>query len=152
MSIEWVLIKKFKPEPIGAVGFIGNDIAVVTAFFDDADFNQDGEVTFGEKIGSKLPFLNKKGRSLVEVAMQARVEPDVMMRDASINQIAGKLFVDFASDLVMEGIYQVYFARGVKMAGAGVAKTVTSSTVKQLIVRKGFEKAAKEAFEAGTSF
>ena len=57
-------------------------------------------------------------------------------------------FMKFATSLVMDGIYAVYFSRGVKLAGGAVAKQITQSMVKQMIIRKGFEKVAKEAYKS----
>lgn len=150
-ELEWVSITKWGPDPIGAIGFIGNDAVAVIAFYDDKDGNQDGEISWGERIASFLLPISIEGKNVVEVAMQASVEMDILKRDASFAQVANQMFLKFASGLLMEGIYAVYFARGVKMAGKGVAKVITNGMVKELVVRKGFEAAVKEAFLASTS-
>lgn len=147
-KIEWVAVKKWKPEPIGAVGFMGKDLVAIVAFYDDADGNQDGNVSFGEWVASKALF-NLKGKNVTEVAMQARVEPDIVLRDQSIDQIAKNLFLSFASGLAIQGVYKVYFSRGVGMVGSAVAKRITTDMVKQIVIRKGFESAVKKAFMAG---
>ena len=149
-KVEWIAVRKFKPYPIGAIGFIGNNAVAIASFFDDADGNQDGKISAGEWIASKALF-NLKGKNIAEVAMQAAVDPDILMRDASIRQISNKLFLSFASGLVMQGVYTAYFARGVGMAGSGVAKMITNSMVKQLVIRKGFEAAVKKAFTAAVA-
>lgn len=143
--IEWVAVKKFKPEPIGAIGFIGNDAVAIIAFYEDADANKDGKVQFSEWVGSKILF-NLKGMNVTEVAMQARVEPNIILRDGSFPQAAAKLFLNFASGLIAQGVYQVYFARGVSMAGTALATRITSNMVKQFVIRKGFEAAVKKSF------
>lgn len=145
--IEWIAIKKFKAAPIGAIGFLDNKAVTIAAFYDDADGNQDGKVSLAEKIGSKLLF-DLKGRNIAEVAMQARADPDIILRDASFGQEAMRIYLNFASGLIVQGVYQAYFARGVGMAGNGVAKSITTGMVKQLVVRKGFETAVKKAFMA----
>ncbi|PTV95967.1 hypothetical protein C8J27_103298 [Rhodobacter aestuarii] len=149
-DIEWVLIKKFGPEPIGAVGFIGDKVVTVIGFYDDRDGNQDGKVSAAEWLASKLSPISVEGRSVAEVAMQARIEPDVIMRDSSFPQMAAQIYLNFARGLLLDGIYAVYFARGVKMVGSGIAKMVTSGMIKEYVVRKGFEKAVREAFDTGT--
>ncbi|MGH1330360.1 MAG: hypothetical protein ACRBBK_05715 [Paracoccaceae bacterium] len=149
-EIEWISIKKFKPEPIGAIGFIGNDAVAVIAFYDDADGNKDGKVSLGEKIISKISPISLDGSAVVEVAMQARVDMDVIMRDPSFSKMAANMYLNFAKGLIADGIYAAYFGRGVKMTGKGIAKIVTSGMVKQLVVRKGFEKAVREAFDSAT--
>lgn len=148
-KMDWILIKKFKPEPIGAIGFLGNDAVAIVAFYDDKDGNQDGKVSWGEKIASALSPISVEGKAVTEVAMQARVEMDVIMRDADFPRMAASIFMNFARGLVLDGIYAAYFKRGVSMAGGGVAKIVTSGMVKEFVVKKGFEKAVKEAFEKG---
>lgn len=149
-KIDWIAVRKFKPEPIGAVGFIGNDIVAIVAFFDDADGNQDGTVSTGEWLASKLMF-NLSGMAVTEVAMQARVQMDILMRDASIQQIATGMFLNFAKGLIAQGIYTAYFARGVSMVSGGVATRIGGGMVKQLVIRKGFDAAVKQAFLAGMS-
>ena len=150
-TMDWVLIHKFGDEPIGEIGFLGNDAVSVIAFYDDRDGNQDGTVSFAEKVASVLSPISIEGRSVTEVAMQARVDLDVLKRDASFANMAVQLYLNFARGLIIDGIYATYFARGVKMTGKGAAKLVTTGTVKELIVRKGFEKATKEAFNAATA-
>lgn len=149
-KIEWVAVKKWKPEPIGAVGFIGSDLVAIVAFYDDADGNQDGKVSFGEWVASKALF-DLEGKNVTEVAMQARVEPDIVLRDQSIDTIAKNMFVNFASGLAVQGVYKVYFSRGVGMVGSAVAKRITTDMVKQIVIRKGFEAAVKKAFMSAAS-
>jgi hypothetical protein len=149
-SIEWVAVKKWKPEPIGAVGFIGDKAVAIAAFYEDEDANQDGKVDWVEWAAGKALF-SLKGKVVAEVAMQARIEESVVMRDPSFQEIAGKIFVNFAAGLVKQGVYKVYFARGVSMTGSAAATIMTSNMVKQIAIRKGFEAAAKKAFEGAVS-
>lgn len=150
-NLDWVLIHKFGDDPIGAIGFLGNDAVSIIAFYDDRDGNQDGKVSFAEKVASMLSPISIEGRSVTEVAMQARIDMDVLKRDASFANMAVQLYLNFARGLIIDGIYATYFARGIKMTGKGAAKLVTTGAVKELIVRKGFEKAVKEAFNTATA-
>lgn len=150
-SFEWVLIKKFKPEPIGAIGFIDNKAVAVVAFFDDLDGNKDGKVSLGERVAGVISPVSLEGVAIAEVARQASVDMNVLQRDAGFAQVGTQIFLNFARGLVLDGIYTVYFSRGVKMAGAGMAKTVTSNAIKSLVIRKGFEKSAREAFNSSTA-
>jgi hypothetical protein len=145
--IEWIGITKFGSNPIGAVGFIGDNIVTIIAFYDDDDGNKDGKVSAGERIAGWL--MPTKGLAVVEVAMQARVDPDIMLRDGSIQRIAMNLYLSFARGLIADGIYKAYFAPGIQMVGAQVAGLITSSMVKQFVIRKGFEAAVKEIVMAG---
>ncbi len=144
--IEWIAIKGFKPTPIGAIWFIGNKAVAIAAFYDDADANQDGKIEgFRERIVSMIGL---EGRNIAEIAMEARVNLEVVRRDANFAQEAPRIWLSFAKKLLIQGVYQAYFARGVSMVGSGVAKRITNGMVKQLVVRKGFETTVKNAFMA----
>lgn len=145
--IEWIEITKFKP--IGAVGFLDDKVVAIVAFHDDKDANRDGTVSLGENVIAFVSPIKMDGRNVAEVAMQARVDMAVMMRDPSFGPAAARLFADFATSLTVQGIYAAYFARGVSMLGKGVARKITSGMVKELVLRKGFESAAKSALTGG---
>ncbi|MDD7972870.1 hypothetical protein [Roseinatronobacter alkalisoli] len=138
-------------EPIGAVGFIGNNAVIVISFFDDYDGNKDGRVSWGEWAAAKLSPLSLKNKSVVEVAMAGRYDVGILSRDPSFNQMAMQMFQNFASGLIADGIYAAYFARGVRMGAGAAAVMITNSKVKQFVIRKGFEKAVKEAFDASVT-
>ncbi|PGH58048.1 hypothetical protein CRT60_08825 [Azospirillum palustre] len=144
--MDWVLITKFGNNPIGAIGFVGDDAVAIAAFYDDRDGNQDGKVSLLERFAAKISIVRLDGLSVTEVAMQARVDPDVLERDPSFAQVASQIYLNFAKGLILDGIYAAYFARGVSMTGKGIAQLVTSSTVKGFVVRKGFEGVVKDAF------
>ena len=143
-NFEWIAVQDFSQKTIGAVGFIGNNAVSVVAFFDDTDGNKDGKISTGEWLGSKV--FDLSGKAVTEVAMRARWYPSIITRDFGFDQMAKKMYFNFAGGLVAQGIYKVYFGRGVKLIGGGIAKKITSSMVKQIVIRKGFEKAAKKAF------
>ncbi|MEC7761514.1 MAG: hypothetical protein VX874_06330 [Pseudomonadota bacterium] len=146
-QMEWVKVHDYKQREIGAIGFLNGKAVAVAAFYDDADGNMDGKVSWGEKlISTVFPLLG--GKAVVEVAMTARVDMEILQRDASFYQVANQLYLEFAAGLVAEGIYIVYFSRGVKAVGKGAATLITDSLVKQLVIRKGFEQAVKEVFDA----
>lgn len=150
-TISWFVVKGSTAkgtEPIGAVGFLGNDAVIVISFFDDLDGNKDGKVSWGEWAAGKISPISLKNKSVVEVAMAARYEVDIIMRDPGFNQMAAQMFQNFAAGMIADGIFAAYFARGVKMGGGAAAVMVTSSKVKQFVIKKGFEKAVKAAFDA----
>ena len=146
MSVEWIEITKFRKSPIGAIGFVDGKAAIVVAYYDDLDGNKDGKVGWGEWVAGKISPINLKGNAVVEVAMQARVELDVILKDESFQQVAMNMYLQFGVGLIKDGIYATYFARGVTISSKGVAKLVTSGTIKEFAVRKGMEKAVREAF------
>ena len=143
--MDWILVSRFD-KPIGAVGFIGNDAVAVAAFFDDKDANKDGDVSIGEWLVFKMSPFSMKGMNSAEVAMQARGNPMIMERDPSFRQMSAQIFVNFAQSMTIDALYKVYFARGVSAVGSGAAKLITSNMIKQMVIRKGFESAVKNAF------
>lgn len=145
-KIEWVIIDGNGDQAIGAVGFIGHQAVVVVAFYDDLDANKDGKVSLGERAAGMV--LGMEGRAVAEVAMAARLDLDVIQRDGSFPEMAANLFVNFARGLVAEGVYLAYFSRGVGNLANVIAGQMTSSTVKQFVIRKGMEKLVKAAYDA----
>ncbi|MEM8850069.1 MAG: hypothetical protein AAGE03_08545 [Pseudomonadota bacterium] len=142
-TLEWVAIKKFGDDPIGAIGFLGNDAVAVVAFYDDRDGNRDGEVGIGEWIVSKVFPISMEGGNVTEVAMQGRAIPEIILRDPSFPNAAARMFASFGAGLVIDGAYSVYFAPGVGKIAGTAAKYITQGMVKEFVVRKGFEEAVK---------
>ena len=151
MAIDWIEIRGFGNRSIGAVGFVGGDAVAIVAFHDDRDGDKDGTVSLTERVVSKLSPIGIDGKGVTEVAMAARVNTDVMTRDATVGQWAGRIFTEFGQSMVMDGAYAAYFSRGVRMTASGVAKVITGNMVRQFVIRKGFEKAAKEAFDGAVA-
>jgi hypothetical protein len=148
-NIEWVIVPGIGGRPIGAIGFIGNTAAIVTAFFDDRDGNKDGEVGWGEWVVAKISPISIEGMAVTEVAMAARYLPAVMLRDSAFAQEAAQLYVSFAAGLVADGIYAAYFSRGVKAAAGAAATAIGGGMVREFVIRKGMETAVKEIYDAG---
>lgn len=149
-NIDWIVVTGNTNKKIGAVGFIGDQAAVIVSFYDYRDGNQDGKVSWGEAIGAKLSPFDLKKKPIAEVAMQARYDTDVMMRDPGFNQMAVNIFLNFASGLVADGVYAAYFSRAVGGLAGGVAGGVTSNVVKQFAIKKGMESAVKQAYQSAT--
>ena len=146
--MDWILVTRFN-KPIGAIGFIGDTAATVVAFYDDKDANKDGTVSAGEWVAFKAGAMigvKMDGMNVAEVAMQARGNPMIMERDPGFYQTSAQIFVNFAHAMTMEALYKLYFAKGVSAVGSGIAKTITSNMVKQMVIKKGFEKVVKDAF------
>ena len=146
-NIDWVIIDRFGKN-IGAIGFIGDKAAVVAAFYDDYDANKNGSVSAAEWIIGKISPLSVKGMNVVEVAMQARFEEKVFLRDDTFNTMAMNLFTNFARNLVADGIYAAYFSRGVSTVAGPIAGRIASNVVAQFAIRRGMEAAVKAAYDA----
>jgi hypothetical protein len=147
--MDWILVTRNGPKAIGAIGFVDNTAAVVVAFYDDKDANKDGKVSTGEWLAFTLSPMSMKGMNVAEVAMQARGNPMIMERDPEFRVTSAQILVSFAQSMTMDALYKIYFSRGVSAVGSGVAQTITSNMIKQMVIKKGFEKAVKDAFQAG---
>ncbi|MCV0396837.1 MAG: hypothetical protein K5872_09495 [Rhizobiaceae bacterium] len=146
-DLDWIVIRDFTNREIGAIGFVGHKAAVVVSFYDDLDGNKDGKVSWGEWGAGKLSPISLDNKAVTEVAMAARTNLEVLERDASFGQMAMQLFTQFARGLMADGIYAVYFSRGVSSVAKPIAGRLTKDMVKQFVVRKGMEKAVKGAYD-----
>lgn len=145
--MDWMIVKhSWTSKVIGAVGFLDNQIVAVVAFYDDKDADHDGKVSLGERAGSIL--FSMRGRAAAEVISQAYADPAIAERDPGINEMRGRLLTAFASGLLVEGAYQAWFAFGISKAAGAIAETITTSAIKSFFIKKGMEKAVKEAYMA----
>ncbi len=146
MAIDWNVVRHSTTrKPIGALGFIDDKIAVITAFFEDKDWDNDGRVDKKERF---LSMFTMKHRALAEVANQAYADPDILIRDPYIYNLRGQLTVQFASGLILEGIYKVYFSASISRAAGAAAGLITQNAVKSFLIKKGMEKAVETAYKA----
>ena len=145
-KMDWIIIENFGKQ-IGAIGFIGDKAAVVVSFYDDNDGNQDGKVSWGEWLAAKISPVGLTGKATVEVAMAARVEMDVIMRDPTFGSMAMNMYLNFAKGLIADGIYAAYFSRGVSAIAKPMAGRIATNIVAQFVVRKGMESAVKAAYQ-----
>ncbi|WP_375286772.1 hypothetical protein [Sphingomonas sp.] len=146
-QIDWKKVTGHGNRHIGAVGFIGNEAVAIVSYYDDRDGNLDGTVTWKEKLVSRIFPIRISGSNLARVAVQAAYDPDLTERDPSLNAQADQLFMGFARQTLVDGVYASYFARPVGMAASGLAAQATGSAIKQFLVKKGAEAAVKAAFQ-----
>ena len=147
-NIKWVLVKGSPTKAIGAVGFLNGKAVTILAFFDDRDANMDGKVSWSESFTCFISPISVKGSAVTTVAQTAKYSLEIAKHDPSFKVVADRMFLNFMGGVVLEGIYAAYFAPGVSMVGSGLAKTVTSCMIKQLVIRKGFEASVKKVFSA----
>lgn len=148
-QFDWIVVKDYSGKDIGMVGFLGNDAVAIAAFYDGRDANKDGKVSWAEWGVAKVSPINLSGTAVAEVAMAGRADMRIYERDPSYQQMSANIYTSFAAGLVMDGVWAVYFKPGVSAIASGAAKRITSSMIKQMVIRKGFEKAAKTAFDRG---
>jgi hypothetical protein len=159
----WVIVRELekRPEkriPIGAVGFIGVDgngrtadswtAVVVVAFHLDADADRDGKVSFGEWLATKASPIGVGGSAVAHVAMQAMLNERVLMLDNQFRQFAGRLLVEFAHDASLDALFRIYVLPALGPMLGSAASCLASGIVKEWVVRKGFEKAVKAAWDS----
>lgn len=149
-SEDWVVIRGNTNREIGAIGFVDGKAAIIAAFYDDNDGNQDGTVSWGEYLAAKFSPISLKNRAVTEVAMAARLDFDVLERDPSFPDVAEQMFLNFARGLLIDGVYAAYFSRAVSGIAKPIAGRLANDMVRQFVIRKGMEKAVKAAYNAGT--
>ena len=137
-KLDWIAVQDAfdKKKDIGAVGFVGNDIVTIVSFYDAADANRDGEVSWGEWLVSKNPIISTDGINITEVCQAAKYDMRILQRDASIIDMANKQFMEFATGLVMDGVYAVYFFLVVLSV---IWLAVTLSQIARVLDEKGDE-------------
>ena len=142
--MEWMIVNdSWTKQPIGALGYIDNQIAVVSAFYADKDGNRDGKISWGEKFS----LFSLKGKAITEVLSQACADPEILMRDPGLYELRGKATVEFARGMIQEGVYKVYFSSEVSMAAGAIAAQLATSAVAQFVIKKGMEEAVQKAYE-----
>lgn len=144
-DIAWIVIEKYKQ--IGAIGFIDNQAAVVVAFYDDYDGNQDGKVGWLEWGVGKLSLVNVKNSAVTEVAMAARYDQRVLRKDPKFQQEAAAMFLDFAQGLVADGLYSSYFSSRVSALIKPIAGRITSNVVAQYVIAKHMHKQVRKVYD-----
>ncbi|MCP4935870.1 MAG: hypothetical protein GY927_17090, partial [bacterium] len=105
-----------------------------------------------EWVASKISPIGLGGIGVTRVAMAGRLQMNILTRDSSFNNMATNLFANFAKGLVADGIYTVYFSRGVSGVAKSIAGRAANGLVKQFVIKKGMEKAVKEAYKAGAGY
>lgn len=147
-EIEWIVVNNgVSNRPIGAVGFIDNRLAIIGTFYADRDADYDGKVGVGEYLGSML--FSQDGRALAEVAGEASVTPEILLKDAdAIVELANKTMMSHFVRMTGDAAYNVYFKRGIGALAKPLAAKMVSGAFKQFLVRKGMEAAVKRAYQA----
>jgi len=142
--MDWKLVRHSRTrKEIGALGFIDNKIAIVATFYEDKDWDHDGKVSLKEKFGSVFGL---KGKAVAEVLTQAMSDPDLLIKDPSLRQMHGNAIVQFASGMIKEGMYIIFFKRAIGQSCGVLAGSLASSSAARFIIRKGMEQAVKKAY------
>lgn len=152
-ALDWVMIQSNTADTyIGAIGFLldesGDEKAsVIVAFFDDYDANEDGKLSVGERVMKLASPISMSGRVATEVAMQARFNEEVLSRDPDFGSLAAKTLTNFASSMILDGVYASYLKFPVASTAKAIAGNITQQVIKGYLIRKGMEAAVKKAFK-----
>jgi hypothetical protein len=146
-DLDWYIVEGLAGRKIGALGFLGDEVVVITSFYDDRDGNRDGSVSIPERVVYFLSPLKTKGSAVVDVAMAARDDVEVSGRDPEFYQLANTLFLRFARGLVTDGAYTAWMGVSISMAAGAVSRELATGIVKQFVIKKGMEAPVKMALK-----
>ena len=148
MTIKWKSIKTSDMRFYNGTGTFAvyavqnNAVVAIVPLFDWRDFNTDGDVGWKEWAESQLPMLSQMESGML-VSIYRRIqenEPDPMAAHAAGVESGIKLSqMSFA--MIKDGIKEVYVKPLVALAGGKWGLSSSSGAAKQLIVKKGLEKA-----------
>ena len=141
--MKWYIVKGRKGTPVGALGVLNDQVAVISSFYEDKDWDMDGKVSFGERVGS---LFTMKNRGVAEVVCRAYEDPEILMNVSGLTALRGKVLTDFARGLIAEGVYITYFNLSVSQVAGSLAGAITTSPIKYFVLKKGMEKAVKEFY------
>jgi hypothetical protein len=145
-KMDWQIVRHSQSrKSIGAVGFIGDKIAIIAAFYEDKDHNHDGQVQMKERF--VFPLFSFKGKAVAEVAQHAFADPDIFMRDPSIYNIRGKALSQFGASMTKEAVYKIYFSTMIKVGVGRLVAELGTNTVKAFIIKNGLDKAVEAAYK-----
>lgn len=144
--MDWVIVTDNSGKKVGAIGFIGDTAVVIAAFYADLDGNKDGRVSIGERVVGWISPIPIKGMAVTQVAMLARGDSDIVLRDPTFNSLAMNQFFDFARSAIVSGIYTVYFSQAVSSITGAIAGKMTKNFVAQYVIRKGMETTVKAEY------
>ncbi len=154
-QMQWITVyDNLSSKPIGAVGLLVQEdgsqrVAVIATYYDDYDANYDGSVSLKEKVVGKIFPISLKGKELAKVAMQARLETDVLEKDPTFPKEAASIFVKFGTSMALDAVYATYLKTSVGRAAGGIAGQIVTGGAKQFFIRKGMEAAIKKAYDMG---
>ncbi len=138
--IDWRLVSGLHRKPLGAFGFFHGQLAVIASFYDDADANLDGSVSWGEALVSHIPRKSLVGRG-IEAVVEAALEDatvmgsemfdtDNMLRMRLYGNNFGNLFSLYGYE---NPIYSINFTYEIRKRYPGL---IEGKTVKRFIVRR----------------
>ena len=145
-TIDWYVVKpEGYTKALGALGFVDDKVVIITSFYDDRDANRDGSISIPERVVFFISPIGLSGTAVVEVAMAARFDMEVLERDPEFHSVAINLWLNFAHGMVKDGMYAAWIGVHVNMGAGLVAKRLASGLVKQFVIKKGMEVVVKKA-------
>lgn len=121
-QINWFLVEGDDAGRQGALGFLGDDIAVIALFDAAAD--------------------------PAALIATARSRPEVFARDPGIAQTLSRVSSEFPRALPLDSAWSAYFRPGIAMATRGADRTVHGGAIARILPRRGAEQALDQALSA----
>lgn len=161
-EISWMAVKSRSGDKvIGAIAFVGEEPAVILAYYDEADANKDGKVSFAERAASFLSPIGLGGTGVMEVlargkdqAIAATANPNGSQmtsgRASNVSAMLGSQITQVGMQMAMDGFFKAYIGTGINVGVGKAGAALEWNMIKGFAVKKGMEAAAKKAFEAAT--
>jgi len=164
-AITWMIVKnRDGTKEIGAVAFLGDDIAAVVSFYAEADFNKDGKVSLREKITGMFP-ISIKGTASAEVVSRAREHAELMIDNYSpvsrpgalpgafskakkLRHLQGELLMKVGLNMALDGMFKAYLTAGLRRTGVAIGIHINAGMVKTILINTAIATATKEALDA----
>lgn len=137
--MEWIEIEGAGGQIIGAVGFLDGRAAIIVSYYDDADANRDGSVSWMEWFASVISPISLDGQAVAEVAMAARFNMEASLRDSSLHTWTAQIFQQRFTSAVSDGVFAVYFGRIVGMSATSISSRLVGGTIRSFIVARSME-------------
>lgn len=148
MTIKWKTINTSDMRfyngsgPFALYAVQNNAVVAIVPLYDWRDFNTDHKISLKEMVGSKLGLISNMESGMI-VSIYRRIqenEPNpYASHDAGVT--TGTKLSQLGFDMIKDGIKEVYVKPLVALAGGKWGLSSNSGAAKQLIVKKGLEKA-----------
>ena len=156
-TIDWMPVKNNWNKRIGAIGWIGDEPALVVPLYDVADEDKDGTVSNTELVMWKLnPFTtstsalevveNARGGYVSDLGSQvnANYRP---ARHSALKELRSQTWVSTGGSFIREAIWKCSLQRGVGSLGGALGGQLGKNMLTQTAIKKGTTSLVKAAFD-----
>ena len=143
-KIDWMFVPGLAGQNIGAIGFINNRIAVISAFFEEG--KKDGTLFWFDWSLEKNWPICCESHAVLEVAFSASVMPEVIRRDGSFYKWSQHYFTNFAGKINTEATLVSFFSIEIKKLNEEASAIIGGGLVREYIIRPGMEAAVHRCY------